>query len=213
LAFVLLFSIAWGLKALVSAQNKKRAAIGLAAVVGLVLGYFVFMKLPFDPSSALGELQQRLEYTDQGFAGDNRMTEYADAAYEDFLKSDLKTIMLGYGNDSRNVPGTNYSIWQNAHSYKEFIFNFGFVGFGILILFFILAVRLKYKNVQKNNKRDILILLIVFLIYIYQRYGVDTFFYFCLLFGGASNLVLMGTHDDNTLEQQQYQDLCEPTET
>ena len=162
-AFFLLIVLGWVLKALVGAKNKNRATMGIFAVALLVVGYFVFMSLPLDPNSQIGELQARLEITDQGLAGDNRMDEYADAAYDSFLQSDLKTVLLGYGNDARTVPGTNYSIWQNTHSYKEFVFSFGFLGFGILILFLVLAVFTKYKNVHGVNKRNILIFLILIL--------------------------------------------------
>lgn len=193
LAFIVLFVIGWVLRILARTKNKKNALAGFVAVVAVIVGYFVFMNLPFDPSTELGELQERLAITDEGLAGDNRISgaKYAEEAYESFLQSDLKTILLGYGKDMRTVPGTNYGIWQHAHSYKEFIFSFGFLGFGILILFFALAVSMKYKNVMGINKNNIRILLALFLFSIYQRYSVDQFYYFCLLFGGASNLALM----------------------
>jgi len=197
LAFIIMFLVGLVLHVLLSKQNKKKSIMRIGVVIAILLGYFTFLGLPLDSNTELGKMQQRLDFTEEGIEGDNRMNEYSDAAYDEFLKSDFKTVMLGYGKDSRKVPGTNYSIWQKAHSYKEFIFNFGVIGLVILLAFFAFALFFKYRNINSIAKRDITVFALVFLISIYQRYGVDTFHYFCLFFGGASNLALMNVDDAN----------------
>ena len=197
LAFIVMLILGILLRSIGNMKKKSSMIISLALILLIVVGYFVFMHLPLDESSMLGELQGRLEITDEGLAGDNRFGSsiWAMDAYDAFLKSSTRVKMLGYGEDLRIIPGTKVSIWQTVHSYKEFVFAYGFVGLIILVFNFLSTVILKYRKVPKYRFWNILVLLVVFIVSIYQRYGVDSFHYYCVLFGGASNLALLDIKD------------------
>ena len=199
LAFVVMLLLGVMLRAVGNMRKRRNMVAGVAVVFAVIVGYFVFMSLPLDSNSALGELQGRLVITeDGGLAGDNRFgsSEWAEEAYDAFLNSSLKIRLFGYGADYRAVPGTDYSIWQSVCSYKEFVFSFGFLGLIILGIGFILSVFVKYRGVRGGQKWNIFVLLTIFLVSIYQRFDVANFHYFCVLFGGASNLALMGVETE-----------------
>lgn len=193
LAFVLLLLSGILLRLVGNLKNKTTFLLSIILIFALIVGYFVFMSLPLDENTMLGELQARMEITDEGLAGDNRFgsSVWAVDAYEDFLKRDWKTRLFGYGQDPRLIPGTEVSIWMYVHSYKEYIFGFGFIGFGLLLLALVYTFGEKFWRNAAGRKWSIFVLLAVFLISIYQRYMVANFHYYCVLFGGAANLALM----------------------
>lgn len=195
LAFYVLVAIGLILKGIGQINNRKRATRAMVAVLGFVLFYIIFMSVPFPIDSPFATLQERLIITESGLSGDNRFGDSIAAmlAYDQFIRGDFVTILLGYGVDNRVVQGTQINIWQKVCSYKEYIFQFGLIGFGMLISWLVTVVRKKYKMVSKTEKWEIVVLLLVFLISIYQRPNVARFHYFCLLFGGASNLALSET--------------------
>lgn len=203
LAFVLLLILGLLLRSVGNMKKRTNAVASTSVILALVVGYFVFMSLPLNEDTMLGVLQGRLEITAEGLAGDNRFgsSEWAIAAYDEFLESDLKTRLLGYGKDPRVVPGTAISIWQAVHSYKEFVFGFGFLGLALTIASFVLVVLAKYRKVPKGQRWSIFALIVIFLVSIYQRYMVTNFHYYCVLFGGAANLALMGVPSENEGEQ------------
>ncbi|MBR7111963.1 MAG: hypothetical protein IKC75_03470 [Clostridia bacterium] len=196
LAFVFLLLIGLLLRLIGNLKQRTYFVLSLILIASLVVGYFIFMSLPL--TGTLGELQARMVITEDGLVGDNRFgsSDLAVAAYDNFMKSDLRTRLFGYGQDNRVIPGTEISIWMKVHSYKEFIFGFGFIGFGILILALICTYAAKFLRTPRGKKWSLMVLLIVFLISIYQRYGVAKFHYFCVLFGGGANLALMDGEDD-----------------
>lgn len=198
LAFVLLLILGIVFRLLGRLKTRKGFLMGGALILAIAVGYFVFMGLSFDENSMLGELQGRLEITEEGLAGDNRFgtSEQAMKAYDEFLASDLTTQLLGYGKDSRTVSGTQISIWMEVHSYKEFVFGFGFLGLGIMLAGLAGGFGVKFNAVPRERKWNLWVLLIVFLISIYQRYDVTSFCYYCVLFGGGANLALMPASND-----------------
>lgn len=202
LAFVVLLFIGVALHLIGRIKNRTYFFMSIALVVALVLGYFAFMSLPLD--GMLGNLQSRLEITEEGLAGDNRFgsSEWAVAAYESFLKSDWKVRLLGYGKDLRTIPGTKASIWMQVHSYREIIFSFGYIGLGLMIVALLLPFVAKFRKLPAEKKWPVFVFLALFMISIYQRYNVTKFHYFCQLFGGAANLVLMDTEPEEKTKTQ-----------
>ena len=193
LAFVLLFVLGIMLHLVGKLKTRGGFVTGVSLILAIVIGYFSFMSLPLNENSMLGELQGRMEITDEGLAGDNRFgsSEWAVDAYDQFLKSDLKTRLFGYGRDPRVIPGTEISIWQTVHSYKEFVFGFGFLGLILMIASIVFAYWAKFCKVPKASRWQIFVLVLIFMISIYQRYMIINFHYYCVLFGGAANLALM----------------------
>ena len=192
LAFVVMLVLGILLRAVGKFKRRGNVAAGTALIIAVIIGYFVFMSLPFAESSALGVLQERLVITEDGLVGDNRFgsSQWAEEAYEEFMSGPLSVKLFGFGQDPRVVPGTKVSIWQSVCSYKEFVFGFGFVGLGLLLMGLVLCTYFKFRNVTGSARWKIFVLLLVFLASIYQRYNVSTFFYYCVLFGGAANLAL-----------------------
>ena len=192
LAFYLLVAIGFVATRLGKIRNRRRAINALSGVVAILLIYVIFMSVPFADGTPLDTLQERLIITETGLSGDNRFGDSIAAmnAYDQFIRGDFITVLFGYGSDNRVIQGTEMSIWQKVCSYKEYIFQFGMVGFVILVSWLISMVRLKYRNIPETKKWSVMVLLMVFLISIYQRPDVVRFHYFCLLFGGASNLAL-----------------------
>ena len=191
LAFVAMMVIGYLLRYLGKMKNRKRAIQGLAGILCLLLAYVVFMSIPFPKGSALSELQGRF-IVSETFFNQERFGGSTDAmqVYDQFIRGDMSTILLGYGKDTRVVEGTNRSIWQKVTSYKEYIFYYGMIGFALLVSWLMLSVYCKYRAAKGNTRWAIMVLLVVFLCSIYQRPEVARFYYLCLLFGGASNLIL-----------------------
>ncbi len=193
LAFILLFLLGLLLRLVGNLRKRSHFLLSATLIIALVVGYFVFMSIPMDESTMLGELQGRMLITDEGLAGDNRFgsSEWAVEAYDQFMRGDLRTRLFGYGQDSRVIPGTKINIWMGVHSYKEFVFGFGFLGLVFLVISFVLVYWAKFRGAPKGCRWQLFVLLALFLVSIYQRYMVTNFHYYCVLFGGAANLALM----------------------
>lgn len=192
LAFVVMMVIGYLLHYLGKMKNRKKSMQGMTGVVCLLLVFFLFMSIPFPKGSALSELQARLVFSET-FFNEERFGGSTSAmrAYDQFIRSDAATILLGYGKDTRVVAGTKTSIWQKVCSYKEYIFYYGMIGFALLISWLVTSVYTKYRDAKGKTWWAILTLLVVFLCSVYQRPEVAYFYYLCLLFGGASNLLLL----------------------
>lgn len=101
----------------------------------------------------------------------NRTSEEFDVIYKQFLLSN--NIFFGNGN---NNPIFN-SV--DAASYKVLIFNVGFLGFFMIVGWFL------YWGIKQSNKNSkCLYLLAIFLLSIYQRPWILYLFYIVILFGG-----------------------------
>ena len=116
-------------------------------VFGFVLVYFVqkdirslpiavlialfFLQIPYIDwgVDALNEVAARLEITGEGFAGDNRVSAEFQARYDE-MKLTSK-IYWGYGK--------NYSFAEATSSYIKLIVQFGYLGFGILSIGWLLC--------------------------------------------------------------------------
>lgn len=191
LAFVIIMAIGYLLHYLGKMKKRKKSMQGMTGVLCLLLVFFLFMSIPFPKGSSLSEFQARLVFS-EAFFNEERFGGSTSAmrAYDQFIRSDAATILLGYGKDMRVVAGTKTSIWQKVTSYKEYIFCYGIIGFALLIFWLVTSVYAKYRGAKGNTWRAILTLLVVFLCSVYQRPEVARFYYLCLLFGGASNLLL-----------------------
>ena len=80
----------------------------------------------------------RLEVDDGELAGNNRVTHDFDAEFKNFLESDD----LLFGRQKDNVFGDA--------GYKVFVYDFGFVGLFLLIIFLIRENKLSTKMIQHH---------------------------------------------------------------
>ena len=105
----------------------------------------------------------------------NRTSAEFDIIFSDFLQSDA--ILLGVGNNSPVF------MTVDASSYKVLIYAHGFIGFALIVGWFIYG-----GIIYAKKNRDALILLGFFVLSIYQRPWVISLYYILNLFGGIAYL-------------------------
>ena len=127
-AFVLLVMVMF-----VNAWVKgKRILPKLLCLVGFLIIVTIGAILYNDGDNLLNTLIiERLEIDDGKLAGDNRVTDTFEAAYNDFLQTD--DILFG-----REYELAEFG-WGNA-GYRVYIYDYGLVVLALTILFYILAV-------------------------------------------------------------------------
>ena len=111
-----------------------------------------------------------------GLAADNRVTGVFAALYRDFWNADLWTRLFGSTNNVALLVNTG------TFSYEVVVFTYGVVGMTLLVAFLVAA------TTSISMRRQALILLVIFLVSIYQRPNVLTMPYLVLLMGGAVHL-------------------------
>ena len=112
----------------------------------------------------------RFEITDEGIAGDDRVKPEFEKLYNSFLHS----------NDVFFGGGATYGGDMGTSSYKNLLIQFGFVGFGIYFILWLMAML----SVAKKD-RDCRILLLIFIISLYQRpVPITSSYGYVLLVGG-----------------------------
>lgn len=148
----------------------------------LVILYFAFININFD-NPLINEFQQRLQFTTEGLAGDNRIKAYAQLQYNDFLHSDLETVLLGYGNAYTDTS-TNLNFWQGSATYKRQVFQFGVIGFGMYVAWTILAPYNVLKKIDAAKNKRLIAYIFIFVLSMYQRpYPTKLFFLYLLIAG------------------------------
>lgn len=175
-AFYVMLVLIYGLKALRNGGYK--LFVGLAAIVIL---YVVFLNIPFSNPS-LQDLQGRLTITEEGLAGDNRIKEAAEEAYQRFLQSDPKTVLLGYGAPNSRATA---EAWQLTASYKESVYCLGVLGYGLMIAWFILTPLVCYKTKDKGKNRMMYCYMTIFILSQYQRPYMKAWFLVYILLAGC----------------------------
>lgn len=116
----------------------------------------------------------RFKITDEGLAGDNRVKPEFEILYNQVFNSN--DVFFGKGATYGNDMGTS--------SYKNLIIQFGVIGFG---LYFILWLFAMLSSAKKN--RDCLILLLIFIISLYQRpVPITSSYGYVLLIGGCLSI-------------------------
>jgi len=136
-----------------------------------IIGYLFFIMPTIDfGNETLNYIARRFALTDKGLVGDNRYGSAFENFYQDFLTSNK--VLFGYG--------YMYPMSLNVSTYKALIIQFGIVGF-IYYIGLIAFMAIKYAAKDK----DCILLLILFLISIYQRpLAVSSLYGFVILFGG-----------------------------
>ena len=143
-----------------------------------------FLILPYIDfeNQNINDFFDRISITENGLAGDNRTKEWFDKPFEEFMKTNDKWIGRKEGYKFINdIGGTS--------SYKNYIVQYGIVGFGIWMLLW------AFNSFQylKLNK-ECFLPIIFFLISIYQRPSTIASLYgYVMLFGGLEWLNLQAT--------------------
>ena len=139
-----------------------------AVAVALAVLFFAIPHIDWG-NAEINSFAQRFAITSEGLAGDNRVKTSFDDEYQ--LMSSTE-VFFG--------KGATYTSESGTSSYKNYIMQFGILGFGVYLLLWLSAA---LKSSQRN--RNCLILLLIFLISLYQRPVPLTNSYgYVLIFGG-----------------------------
>lgn len=176
-AFYIMLILIYALKALRTGGYKL-----FMSLISIVVIYTVFMSVNFTNPMLLW-FQERLMITENGLSGDNRIKEEAEIEYKIFLNSDLKTILLGYGNPEIDENGL--SSWQSTSSYKESIYYLGILGYGLMIAWLIFTPLYCYRTQNKIGNNLMYSYIVIFLISQYQRPGMKSWFLVYILLSGC----------------------------
>lgn len=152
-----------------------------ALALGLVLtAIILFMNVDF-LNPALSSIQSRMQFTQEGLAGDNRTNERFNEVFSEVYDDSL-AFFIGFGMGTIGTIQRNRFI--DGSSYKCLIYDYGYIGFGLFLLWLFFAVKV-YKR-KKNI--DILILFFIYVLNIYQRPTMFYPSYLVILLGGCINL-------------------------
>ena len=110
---------------------------------------------------------------------DNRLNDCFERRYDEFLNS--SDIFIGNGYKA------SISTMCNVSSYKTVIYDYGIIGFLILVLLYIIILISKIRT--RSDFISCMPLLIVFLATSYQRPAFDTFWFFAIFIGGIISLL------------------------
>lgn len=141
-------------------------------VVAIAIGVF-FLQIPNIDfgNPALNSLATRLKITNEGFVGDNRVSDAYEAGYEAMKQTNK--IYFGYGKD--------FSFAEGTLSYIKYIVQFGYIGFGLMAFQWIVA------SLQRIKNREQLMYILFFIISLYQRPApITSILGFVLVFGGLA---------------------------
>lgn len=157
--------------------------------IAIIIGAF-FLKIPEIDfgNEALNRVAARMELTDSGFAGDNRLDESYKIGYEAMKKT--SKIYWGYGK--------GFSFKGNSSSYVNYIVQFGYIGFGIMILQWIVA------SLHRVMNREQLIYVLFFFISLYQRPApITSILGYILIFAGLAWMQQKEETDECFIEVQE----------
>ena len=168
LAGILSFSLAFYIMAIVWMIIEKKI-ISLTVVVffaSIILLYF--RQLGVDYLDLY--LIDRIQFTNEGFSGNNRTSSTFDAFYMNFKSS--VDYLWGLGNNYSKI------IDPTGASYKHIIVDSGF----IFLCFYVLNLILHANINGVKSKKNLLGYIFLVLAILFQRPFIDVFFYIFLLF-------------------------------
>ncbi|MEE5993456.1 MAG: hypothetical protein V3G42_09475 [Oscillospiraceae bacterium] len=146
-------------------------------IVGiLALCYVIFINIPIQNEN-LADIQQRITLTDSGMAGDNRTSDRYEAIFKNqFENAGIMVKLFGYGSGAIGTIQNTRLI--DGSSYKSLIFDYGYVGFGLSILWVAATIGI----IMKKNPKDTAFFISQFVMYLLNVYQRPTVFYVPFLF-------------------------------
>lgn len=178
LSFSMAFYVLIIVGAAIKSFNKGFFKFSIILVV-LIIAFQVLFTMETDNIIITEVFQKRFKIIDGSFSGDNRAIQSFDYAFGEFIHGDSVRVLFGYGNNA----AANNPLMYGSYTYKMLIYDYGIIGFTIYLGWIIYATQ----KMDGFNKKCIL-LMIVFIISIYQRPYVITIPYIFMLFGGYANL-------------------------
>ncbi len=173
LAFYILILVYLGMLSLLD-KNYKNVIIIMIFVI--LIGLFNTGVIENDFIN--NRLIQRMQLQDGRLQGDNRTSRYYESQFEVFLESGFSNIIFGMGKGASiaNPYMAGSSSWKNV------VYDNGFVGFSLLILFLVII------TLTFNRTKYGIMFLLIMLASIYQRPGVLNLSYMSVFLGGLANL-------------------------
>ena len=148
----------------------------------IIISYIVFININIS-NPDIANIQSRLKITSIGLEGDNRTNVQYNKIINEFLENkNITSLLFGNGDMAMNTIQTEKSI--DGSSYKELIYNFGFLGFMSQILWLILFIFIIRNNNKHIDKKFLIILLFVYLLNLYQRPSMFALQYLIIFVGG-----------------------------
>ena len=129
-------------------------------------------------------LQSRIQFSGTSITiKNNRETSQFNMGYAQFLNGNLIRKLFGFG---RGAAAEN--VYMNgSSSYKCSVFNYGYLGFGLMIFEIVYLYRAYLQKIWKQHWAQF-VLIALFLVSVYQRPSVYFPYYFIILYGGAAYL-------------------------
>lgn len=172
--FVILFYI---IKNLTSGRIK-----GALALMILSTAYLIFINAPIE-NTMFKLIQERITITSGGLAGENRTTEIFDEVYDQFRDTeDVPVLLFGNG------IGASDERAFGAMTYKMIIYDYGYVGFAIFIIWIFSYAIYSYRRIHTSAGMMITLMLLI-LANIYQRAGLFYYQYMMIYVGGLQLIV------------------------
>lgn len=192
-AFFLLSLVYFLIDAIIN-RNKKKFYI----ILGLVIAFVVFRLIPFN-NIALQTLQDRMSFSSGRLVGDNRANDDFIAFIESFFRdTNVYNVLFGFGSGNTYNAMTTLNNGY-ASSFLALFSDFGIVGFTAIILWPIIFWKVNRKNNGKSHTAFILVL--IFLINLYQRPSAFSPSYMFPLIGGICLLNKSYTESYNAIEE------------
>ena len=170
---------------LFAANVQRLKAKSIAIIIVLAVSYLFFINFHFSNPDIVA-FQQRFLVTGNGLVGDNRTNIYYDAIIKDFLDSGFLKVL--FGNGAGSMSSTQSRLLVDGYSYKNLLYDYGFVGFGVQIIWLLVFTCENFlrKKEIKHEKYHILALLIVYLANMYQRPSMMSFQFLLIFIGGLN---------------------------
>lgn len=181
---LLSFSLAfWGfvLLYLLSDAVRGRKTKRLAYILSIPLIYFIFINLNFSSFETLDYLQRRVSLFDNTIRALNRTTIEYEMLYQTLYLDGWESVLFGKG------AGAFANLQDDSivgFSYKSIIFDYGYIGFCLQILWFVVIAYPFINNCNEKVRSNSIIILLAFLANFYQR---PTFLYlgYTMIYYGA----------------------------
>lgn len=165
---------------LLESLKKQKWKVAIEILILLIAAY-ILLTGNFD-SKLIKTLQNRVIIENGKISIiDNRVTSNFEKGFSELRNGSVKNKLFGFG---RGAATANKYI-NGSSSYKCSIYNYGYLGFGIMIFTIVFIYKPYIKKILSNNWYEFC-LLIIFLVSIYQRPSVYLPYYFIILYGGAA---------------------------
>ena len=150
------------------------------AIVLIIVLYFIFINISFD-NPVISNFQSRLIINSSGLSGNNRTNTRYDVVFGSLGSNGLLDYIFGRGFGA--IEDTLSANSVDGASYKNLIFNYGFVGFGLQIIWYFAISLLISSGKGKRARQFCLGMCLIMCANMYQRPTMFGFQYLVIMLG------------------------------